>query len=253
MPVRKTYKKKPVKKTYRKKRVYKSARVMVNSMPKRVHNLVAPIFFTTMQAQVQCRIPAASAAEGNFNVYCSKLHEPFNTATAPLSAIATVLGSIPINNVLPAGLTAIANLYESYRVHKCHMRITATPRVVADQLLLVILPQDEDTTLVASTQQALSQPYSKTITCTGTNNIRQNTMHMGVKSRTFFGRTKQSFRSENDYACIEGVIGGSPILNMYYDVWYQTYSGAVLSADLNINVVLTYSVEFFEPKSDLPV
>lgn len=253
MPARKKYAKKPRAKRVYKKKQYKSRMVMINSMPKRVHTLVAPIFFTTMQAQIQARLPIGVASTGHFYVYASKLFEPFNNPTAPLSAIATGLGAIALDNVQPAGILAIANLYENYRVHKCTMRTTFTPRINADQILLVVLPQDQDTTSVTTAQQALSQPYSKTITCTGTNNIKQNTMHMGIKNRTYFGRTKQSYRAENEYACFGSITGSQPVLNMYYDTWYETYSGAVTTADININIVLTYSVEFFEPKTELAV
>lgn len=252
MPARKTYARKPrAKKVYRKKRMVKSRTVMVNAMPRRVHNIVAPIFFTTMQCQVQVRLPVGALATDTFAVYASKLYEPFNS-TLPLGGITTSLGTIATNNLLPAGFTALSNLYECYRVHKCQMRLTVTPRLSADYLLLVALPQDEDTTVAATAQQALSSPYSKTITCTGNNNIKQNTLHLGIKNRTYFGRTKQSYRSENDYAAVGGITS-PPLINMLYHVWYQTYSGAVTTADTAINLVLNYSVEFFEPKTDLAV
>jgi len=249
---KKTYaKKRTTRRRFKKKRMYTSSKVMVNKMPKRVHCVLSPIFFTTMQAQCQAVLPIGSLATDTFSVYASKIYQPFNSPT-PLSAVATGLGSVALNSLVPAGFVAMSNIYMSYRVHKCTMRITATPRASADQLLLCIYPQDEDTGAVASAQQALSAPYSKTITCTGNNNIKQNTMSIGVKNREYFGRTKQSYRSENDYAVIEG-LNGSPLINMVYHVWYQTYSNAVTTAEIALNVVLTYSIEFFEPNTDLAI
>lgn len=248
---KKTYAKKPRTKRRFKKKQFTSSKVMINKMPKRMHCVLSPMFFTTMQAQCQATIPIGSAATDTFAIYASKIYQPFNSPT-PLSAVATGLGSVPLSNLLPAGFVAMANVYMSYRVHKCTMRITATPRASADQLLLCIYPQDEDTGAVASAQQALSAPYSKTITCTGNNNIKQNTMFISVKNRDYFGRTKQSYRSENDYAVIEN-INGTPLINMLYHTWYQTYSNAVTTAEIAINIVLTYSIEFFEPNTDLGI
>jgi len=234
-----------------KKKPFSSSKVMINKMPKRVHNVVSPMFFTTLQAQCQVRIPTGGGAVGNFSVWASQLFEPFNTPQ-PLSALATNLGAIPLDNVLPAGLTALSYVYMSYRVHKCTMRITVTPRASADQLLLILLPQDASGIPVADAQQALSQPYSKTITCTGNNNIKQNTLTFAIKNRDYYGKTKVGYRSENDYACIGGLTG-APTINLLYSIWYQTYSGAVTANELAINVVLTYSVELFEPNTDLSI
>lgn len=253
MPARRKYARKPRAKRPYKKRVYRrNARVMINTMPRRVHNIVAPIFFTTMQLQAQARLEIGSGPAGRFSINCSKLLNPFATDD-PLTTIATQLGAIDIDTISPTGLQALAALYDSYKVHKCTMRITFTPATTVDPLLLIALPQDGEMAFTSTAQTAQAQVYAKTITCTGTNNIKQNTLHMGIKQRTYFGKTKQAYRAENDYAGMDGILSTIPNIEMYYFIYYSLYSGVVSVGPISINIVLTYNVEFFQPTNNVAI
>jgi len=253
MPYKVTFGKKK-KSQYKRPNTFKkkqSTKVMINRMPRRMHNVVAPIFFSTMQCQAQARIEIDQSSGAHFDVHANKMNNPFYGATL-LSAIATGLGSVGLDDLQPAGFIALSNIYTSYRIHKCTMRVTMTPSNATDILLLAVLPQGSDQAQITTFQQAMSSPYSKTITCTGNNNIKQNTVTLGIKTRDFFGKTKQAFRAENDYAVTEAFTS-APQFPLQYDVWYQLYSGANNTGTIAVNVVLTYSVEFFAPQTNLPI
>lgn len=243
-------------KTYhRRKRNTVSCR---NPAPKLLHQPIAPKFFTTFETGITGKLAVGSLATNWFTVSCSP-YNSFNT-TGQVFDIA-VLGGGFGGTLVPstqscATLDAVAytdlaiGLYQNIRVWTAELTVTMTPTASADISTLVVVPIPEIGLRVAEydTQYLMAQPRAKAITCTGNNNIKQNTIISKVYMPTLIGYNKRQFMD----AAPSVVAAQSVIENVApaYLIAYQTYSNAVTTGVIAFEVKVRYTVELLIPISE---
>lgn len=229
---------------------------MVNRTPARLHNVIAPHYYTRLEAGFAGNRPAAAAAQSYFDIDMSA-YLPFDpsigklwTDAAPGPAGVLVPATLALNALEPVGAAALAALYKSYRVYAAKLDITYSPTAGADATMMVVQPYS---TFVGGpstdAQAAMSQPYSKAITCTGNNNVRQNRISSYMDVATMLGFTRQQYKDAT--TSIGNYDASNPGIGAAFRVYLDTLSGAALSAIAVVEVRLTLWVESLYPLQNL--
>lgn len=232
--------------------------VMVNRTSARMHNFVAPHFLT----KLECGFTGTSAGLAGgityFSVRANGLHFPMddgagaapsflNAATANGTAFPATLA---LGALEPAGYTQLSVIYAQYRVYASKIQITVQPTGAVSAIeYLCVYPSDTDATVIATDfQRAMSQPYSKCITCTAQNNVKQNTIQMYLDNPTILGLTRQQY---NDLGATASVTNANPNSDTHWNIVVSN-TGAVQAA-YTVEVRVTYWVEFFDqlPPTDI--
>lgn len=249
---------------------------MVNRMPKRSKTLIAPKYFTTMEASFQGVLGITATQLQYFDISAFDLARPFFCYEDPSGAtntgFTTMTGSALLNttgvveSIMTAGFDTLSLLYNKYRVHASKLRITMTPTAGADVLDLCVCPWAGAVTTSGSYPntfyEARAQPYSKVIQCTGNNNIKQNTLIHKQKNRTLLGLSKEQYRADLDNCRDSDVLTGSRPTEepngqagnpLFWRVYYAKYSSGVFTAPVAVSVNVTYYVEWLQPKNNQEV
>lgn len=220
--------------------------MMVNKASARLHNLVAPKFLTKLEYGFTGAHTLAAGTVGYFDVKLNSLHFPGN-ANDPFTGAqfggTLYPATLALNALNPDGYSQLGVLYSTVKVLASKFTITCTPTGSVD-CGMCVYPVESPAALVADYQQAQSLPYSKAIVCTGNNNIRQNTIQSYMDGATLAGLSKRQYIDDNYN--FQATIGADPHSIQDWVVIITPFAaGSALSN--NIQVRVTYWVEFFDP------
>lgn len=252
--------------------------VMVNKMPRRLHTVIAPHYFTTLEYGFTGSATLAAGAQGYFNVWANGLFTPGNnlggaTAGGGQATVNFVLftgagfggtlypATLALNALNPVGETQLSVLYGKYRVHSSKISVTCTPVSGSPDCLLSVLPIDGNSLEAGlpgnDIQRAQSQPFAKAIQVSPNNNLKQNTVQNKCQSHTILGLTKAQYKDDPLTAGLTSAtnpsgfptsIGGN---NASPDgVFWQVNVSPMRAADTPLNLYeirVIYFAEFFEP------
>lgn len=242
---------------YVRKRVFKRKRLYnkkirrnnvsaINPARSILHMPIAPKYFTTFECGATATVASGSAATHYFNVGMTPF-EPFNSDTTIASIATLVPATAAVTDLRCAGYTVQAiNLYQRVRVWSATITVTAVPTAAADLIYLVLAPYTGSGNQATDTQTLMSQPYAKCITCTGNNNIRQNTLRSSIYMPSIYGFSKQQWKNCESSPSANGVTTAATD-GQSWRIMYQTASNAVTTATLSLEVRVKYKVELFEP------
>lgn len=253
----------------RSRRFYKSAdrkgELMINKTPARLHNCIAPRFKTRLEAGFSGILTNAnSPATAFFTISGNGVHLPFNgpSGNGYTGKAFTSAGGGPQGTLVPAtvalnalgavGHNLLSNLYSQYRVYASSLQVTFTPSAGADGALLVICPVPGSGDISGfETQYLMSAPYSKAITCTGNNNVKQNRISHYMDSATALGMTRAQFQASLPTLTNADSAGTNNVNQWNWVVAYQMLSGSAPSSNVFVEVRMTFYVEYEAPQANL--
>jgi len=237
------------------------ATTMVNRSPAKLHLPIASRYLTKLTCGFTGYTPTgASSASGNFGVMAlGSLDPPFADASYISNPFTSMNGStlspatLALSALKPVGSTALSTLYSKIRIFSSKLTITCTPSAGADTLTLVVCPEASNSgtgyTNPVDVQNAMALPFSKAITCTGNNNIKQNTIFSYNSNNTLLGQTRKQFLDDgNNYQIFSNNIPPDAVSNVAkYNISYCTQGGSDLTAKLFWEVKIDYWVELSDP------
>lgn len=230
--------------------------VMINKTPAKLHNVIAPHYFTRLEAGFSGNRPAAAGAAAYFDVDMTP-YLPFDpsvgklfTDASPGPAGVLVPATLALNALEPVGTAALSALYKSYRCYAARLDVTYTPTAGADGSMLIVVPFSSGSGgEVTDAQIAMSLPYSKAITCTGNNNVKQNRISMYMDLPTLLGLTRTQY---NDLSTSIGNFQSSnPGVYGQFRVFMNTLSGNALTAIAIVEVRVCLWIEAIYPVPNL--
>lgn len=199
----------------------------------------------------QISIPATIGIPGRTFV---KLRTCYNSTLTSTSGVFATGVQVKMNSIFdPAGtvgaITATgytnwANLYQSYIVHSCSVRITLAANTgTAPPMMVCIYPKANSTTTSASMTEARGQPWAKYV---------QTAPTMGVPAKVGFfvtmaqtaGQSKQTIATDDSFAAL---IGADPASLLVTSLCIQTLDQATTASIFATYDVIQY-VEFFNAK-----
>lgn len=223
--------------------------VMVNRTAARLHTVVSPHYLTKLEYGFTGHQALAANTNGYFSIWMNGLHFPgsingggagdFTNGTNGGTLYPAALAMAALN---PIGFSQLAVLYARYRVLGSKIQITCTPDT-SDQLLIVGPDTDRSDVIATDTQRALAQPYHKSIQCTQTNNVKQNTIQLYMDCPTVAGLTKQQYY---DNPNVGSLVATNPSDVIYWNIYQSSFTAAIAQAN-NYVVKVTYWCEFYEP------
>jgi len=242
---------------------------MVNRMPKSLHTVVAPRYLTELEYGFTGTATMGAGVQGFFDVWANGLQFPGNcyggpaganpftvTAGADLGVGGVVYpATVALTALQPVGETMLGQLYDKYRVHGSSISVVVTPEASSANLMVTLVPLSGNEVLVAipgnDIQRAQSLPRSKAITVSPNNNIRQNRISAKCAPHNILGMTKQQY---NDHPYTGGIVavsnpaGGEDTdgPQVFWQVNICPFATG-FSTSANIEVRVTYLVEFFDP------
>jgi len=249
-----------------------SKMTMVNRMPKSLHTVVAPRYLTELEYGFTGTATMGAGVQGYFDVWANGLWFPgittyaggaglnfTTTAGADLGVGGVVYpATVALTALQPVGETMLASLYDKYRVHGSSMSVVVTPEASSANLMVTLVPLSGNEVIAGipanDIQRAQSLPRSKAITVSPNNNIKLNRVHAKCAPHNILGMTKQQY---NDNPNTSGLVAisnpGGPSgpadaeSNVVF--WQVNLSpfASGFSTSANIEVRITYLVEFFDP------
>lgn len=245
-----------------------SRQVMVNRMPKISKSVIAPKFFTSMEASFMGSIDNTGVQSNDFAVSMSNIRNPFSydalSFTSMTGASLVNNSSVLIQNIAVSGFNALATLYNNYRVHSSTIKVTFTPAAAVDYLEFVVVPCQYNIFTMAPIEpttyyEAKSMPYSKFRQCTGFNDIPKNTIVSTLKNRTIHGLTKEQYRTDmqnsmNQDNSIYAAAGYENMRNAaFWKIWYAKYNAGTFTNPVSVSVTVRYYVEWFTQEQNLAI
>jgi len=245
--------------------------VMVNKMPKRLHTAIAPHYFTTLEYGFTGNQTLGAGVQGYFNVWANGLFHPgdnlqqVGTAVANYNQFSSVAyggtlypATLALNALNPAGETQLSVLYSRYRVHMSRIQVTCQPLGAGVDTMCAVTPINGDSLAIPlpgnDIQRAQSEAYTKFITCSAGNNIKQNTISLKCRPFEITGQTKQQYRDDpNTSGQTSTSNPGAPASaasGNYSGVFWQVNTSPFSVAGVqsnNFEIRVTYYVEFYEP------
>jgi len=223
-----------------------SIKAMYNPMSHATHNVVAPRFFTNLEYGFSGNL--AGAAGYQFTVLGNGLSLPGNTADVFTGAGGTLFpATVALNALQPLGFSAIADLYNSYRVWTSSITVSAFPEFnpagvpTSGAAQLVIFPTNTEASL-ADVQKAQSLPYSKTKILTTYASAQDCTITNTMDTKSVFGLSETQMKADSKYYSLTGT---NPSNSFWYNALISNTTNAVFSCRVIVKV--NYRVEFFDP------
>jgi len=139
----------------------------------------------------------------------------------------------------PYGFDQLAALYNRYRVVSCGWRVTSPQSVSVRQV--GTLPANESTVAIASFAELKENPRAKYVTQMPGGNIQLVSGKVFIPS--LMGRTKAQYMADDRY---QADTGASPVELAVLNIYVASETGALVAG--NLNVLLEYTVEFFDVK-----
>lgn len=232
------------------RKFYKSAagkgEVMVNRVSARLHNFVAPHYLTKLEYGFTGMQALAAGTQGYCDLQLNGLHLPGTSPGNPFTA-ATFGGTVypaaaALGALYPVGYTVLSGIYQNYRVYASRIVVTCTP--TTNPCVLCVAPGANVSSIIGTDfQKAQSQPYSKVITTTPSNNIKQNTIMMYMDAPTVVGLTKQQY---NDADSTQAATGANPTYGAFWNIFTTQLAAGTATANA-FEVRITYWCEFMRP------
>jgi len=243
--------------------------LMVNRTPSKMHEVVAPKFrthleygFTGYQATTAAGLGAGPT---NFSVLMNGLTFPGSVVNSTFTDAAHFQGTLfpatlALTALNPLGHAQLSVLYQSYRVLSSKFQITYTPysfqAATASGLVdIVVAPMND--AIPVDMQKALSLPWSKYKQVSFTNNLKNNTLTLYHKCHEILGRTKNQYYTDvGTFAAVSVNPTGADLLQWNVlclpsgSVSQTGGTGASIAPTYyggNIDVKVTYEVEYFDP------
>jgi len=241
---------------------------MVNRMPKQMHTVVAPKFLTELEYGFTGTAQMGAGIAGYFNIWANGISFPgenggvapgdFNPFTQTAGVNLGVGGIVypavvALTALQPVGETMLASLYDKYRVWKSKMAVTVTG--TGGNSIVTLVPIVGASLQVGipgvDIQRAQSLPYSKAITVSANNNIKQNRIASSCVPHVILGETRQQYLDDPNTAGIMATSGGlPPISDSSNQVFWQVNIAPFASTQVtlvDVEVRVTYVVELFDP------
>lgn len=144
----------------------------------------------------------------------------------------------------PYGMNQLTPLYNRYRVISCGYRIqpVQTGATGAQSIQIVALPSNEDNSIF-SLQQARENPRAKYVTQSVGGNMV--TLSGKVYIPSLFGRNKSQYMADDSY---QALTNASPAELACLNI-YSAGTGADVTTSCVLQILLEYTVEFFDVKT----
>lgn len=219
--------------------------IMINRTPAKLHNAVAPHFYTRLETGCTATTVVAGAPGTNIFSVKSSPYEPFNSG-APISSMTStslVPATLAVNALFPVGYHNICSASAPYGHYKCYaskFHLTCSPQALADVVWLCVFPNNGQSA-ITDFQQAQSQPYAKVICCQANNSQKENTISMYMDHATVWGITKAQLKADTLPA-----YNADQRYTMFWNVIYQL-SNNTQSAPIAWQIKEELYVEFAQP------
>lgn len=232
---------------------------MYNPVPSRLHNVVAPRFFTNLEFGFSGNTTVA-AASAVFNVLGNALLNPAD-GTQDFTSIGTAVpATVALATLVPAGFPELLGLYRAYRVWSSKFTVSVVPNTIysADGTMrfpkLTVLLPTTAANAVADPQALQSFPYSKAIICNQNSDTKSCTLNHWMDTKSILGLAQAEMQSNGS---LVGTSAANPTTLWYWQVAIQDLGAVNLSAaatnQVSVLVRATYHVEFFSPDNLLQV
>jgi len=219
---------------------------MYNPMPRSVHSVVAPRYFTDLEYSFTGN--QTSGTGYRFTILGNGLVHPGATSYAFTSQGGTFwpAGDV-ITTLAPVGFDAICGtglVYDRYRVHASAITVTVGASLAAggdSACALCIFPTVSESSLTAGQlQKASCLPYSKMIMTNGYGAMKDNTLHSKMDTRTVFGISKYAVEDTT----YDASSATNPASQWYWSIITANYANANINCAISVKV--NYTVEFFQ-------
>lgn len=143
----------------------------------------------------------------------------------------------------PYGHDSLAAIYNRYRVISCSYAITAVD-TAGRYIQVACLPANEDATISSlSVSEIRENPRARFITQAPQAALKTLKGFVNLPSLT--GRNKSQYMADDRY---QAQVGNSPAELMVLNVFSQDMADGLNAINSSINLTLTYTVEWFDPK-----
>lgn len=213
------------------------------------HTAVPARYFTKLKIAACGFMPAtASKSFGYFSVYAGQLFAPFTSdypLTSPNGQFTLTSGS-SVGAQYP-GYSALAALYQGYKVHGVSTKVTFMNSNLTDTLNIVAayMPACDITSLpVLNYEDLLAQPGAKTKVIQPTTSGQDNTIYTKVKMRDLVGLTKAQYMAQ---APTKFTATPPQLYNGSYIFYWDTINGSITSSQIFISISQTVFIELNNP------
>lgn len=218
---------------------------MYNPLPRSVHSVVAPRFFTNLEYSFTGN--QTGAAGYRFSILGNALIHPGATSQAftsnsgtfwPAGDVITTLAPVGFDSICGAGL-----IYDRYRVHASSITVTVGASLAAggdSACALCVYPTCNEQALTSGQlQKASVLPYSKMIMTNGYGAMKDNTLTHKMDTKTIWGLSSTGI-DDNYY---DGNSAANPAGVWYWTIITSNYANSVVNVAIQVRV--NYSVEFY--------
>lgn len=211
---------------------------MYNPVPRNLHNIVAPRFFTNLEYGFTGQL--AGAAGYHFTVLGNGLALPGNTANVFTGAGGTLFPStVTLAALNPVGFSQLGGLYKAYRVWSSTITVSGFPESFCG--FGVVFPTSTEASL-ADPQLAQSLPYSKMKILTSTGNSADNTITSLMDTKTMYGLSQSQMKAAVEYS---GTSSSNPSNSWWWNILLSSTVNAARTFDVVLRV--NYVIEYFDP------
>jgi len=201
--------------------VKRGGQVMVNKVPAKMHDVVAPHYLTKLAygftGYQLTTVGGLGAGLSYFTIALNSLTFPGNVAGIARFTDASFQGTLvpatlALNALNPMGYSQLGVLYQQYRVFASKITVVYNPNATLTSNMVCIYPQSNAGGFAApevlDMQRALNLPYAKFKEVTSQNMVKNNSISSYMDVATLNGLTKQQMIDDNNYASPS--IPGSP-------------------------------------------
>jgi len=145
------------------------------------------------------------------------------------------------------GMDTFTTLYNRYRVISCSYVVNGqvTNGGTPVNGIIGVLPSNEGATVTGGIAEFQENPRSKFITqYVGS----ERTLKGNIYIPALVGRTKSQYMADDRY---QAQTNASPAENAVINLFFGNLDGALVTASADLNVILEYTVEFFDVKKQL--
>lgn len=234
---------------YTKRRRYrrKSGITMLNKQFN--HTAVPARYFTKLTIGACGYMPSTAGKNfGYFSVFAGQLYAPFNS-DYPINA---QNGNFTLTSGSSAGAqypgySALAALYQGYKVHGVKTKVTLMNSNTTDTLNIVCayLPTVDIASLpILNYEDLMAQPGAKTRVIQPTTSGKDNTIVISTKMRNLCGFTKQQYMAQPP---TKFTATPPQLYNGSYIFYWDTINGSNTSSQIFISITQTVYVELNNP------
>lgn len=147
----------------------------------------------------------------------------------------------------PYGMDQLTLLYNRYRVINCSYVVNGTVTNGGTEVnsIIGVLPANEGAAISGGIAEFQENPRAKYVTqYVGS----ERTLRGNVYLPALVGRTKSQYMADDRY---QAQTNSSPVENAVINLFFGNLDGSLTTAAADLNVVLEYTVEFFDVKKQI--